>query len=371
MINVNDIRDPTIRLYGLTKADNIYTIYYDETNNIRRLHVRPDGLNVGEPKCFVVGGIAHDGTVRDLAFEGLRSALLLQKTVNDMKLFHVAKGDFLSILGAPKFEIFLRWLFDHDLFIHYSVLDPLYWSIVDIIDSILTEHGEATLMMANWNLKSDLYAILRHDRDGMVDIFQRYSYPDVGRAKRPAFVAELRDLLEHRRDLLPHFNFMMLKGVLQIAEKLDSLPYLEDETPNVLIDGFGDFFIQRICLFKHSEHIFDVEDVIRAYLAKQVFVDGERKLENYRFATSHDEPGVQISDVITGALGKFFSFIQSTERSTLIKMHYELSAQQKRNLVLLKELLDRSLEENSAFAHFILSLEDQERAAFFLSSLSF
>jgi hypothetical protein len=52
-------------------------------------------------------------------------------------------------------------------------------------------------------------------------------------------------------------------------------------------------------------------------------------------------------------------------------MHYELSAQQKRNLVLLKELLDRSLEENSAFAHFILSLEDQERAAFFLSSLSF
>jgi len=31
---------------------------------------------------------------------------------------------------------------DQGLYVHYSVLDPLYWSIVDIVDSILTEHGD-------------------------------------------------------------------------------------------------------------------------------------------------------------------------------------------------------------------------------------
>jgi hypothetical protein len=285
-----------------------------------------------------------------------------------MKLEHVAKGDFLRVLRAPKLETFLQWLLEHGLFVHYSALDPLYWSIVDIIDSILAEHGETTLFAANRNLKNDLYTILRHDQNNMVDLFQRYSYPDVGREKRPAFVAELRGLLEHRRDLLPHFNFMMLKGVLQIAEKLDSLPYLEDETPNVLIDGFGLFFVQRICLFKNSEHILDIEEVVKTYLAGQIFFDGERKLTHYRFVKSHDEPGVQISDVVVGLLGKFFSLIQNTEPPELVEMRQNLSAQQKRNLGFLRELLNRSLEENSAFAHFVLSLEDQERAAFFLQN---
>ncbi len=285
-----------------------------------------------------------------------------------MKLEHVAKGDFLDVLSAPRLETFLRWLVERGLFIHYSALDPLYWSIVDVIDSILTEHGEPTLMMANWDLKNDLYAILRHDQDGTVDLFQRYAYPDVGREMRSAFIAELRDILEYRRGLLPHFNFMMLKGVLQIAEKLDSLPYLEDATPNVLIDGFGLFFIQRICLFKHSEHILDVEEVVKTYLAGQDFVDGERKLTNYRFVVSHHEPGIQISDVVAGLLGKFFSFIQKSDPSELAAMSRDLSAQQKRNLDLLRELLDLSLEENPAFAHFILSTEDQRRAAFFLQA---
>jgi hypothetical protein len=366
MIDVNEIRDREIRLHELTKADEIYTMYYDETNNIRRLHVRPDGLNVKEPKCFVIGGIAHRGTVRDLKFDTLRSILRLQRSVKELKLEHVARGDFLRVLTAAKLEAFLRWLLEHGLFVHYSALDPLYWSIVDIVDSILSEYGEATLIMANRDLKNDLYAILRYNQNDTVDLFQRYSYPDVGRSKRMAFIAELRDLLEHRRNLLPHFNFMMLKGVLQIGEKLDCLPYLEDETPNVLIDGFGVFFIQRLCLFKNSEHILDVEDVVESYLKGQTLLDGERKLTHYRFAKSHDEPGVQISDVVAGLLGKFFSFIQNNEPPELVEMRQQLSVQQGTNLGLLNKLLDRSLEENPAFVHFVLSLEDQERASFFL-----
>jgi hypothetical protein len=52
MIDVNHIRDPDIALHELTRANECYTIYYDETNNIRRLHVRADGLNVGEPNAL-------------------------------------------------------------------------------------------------------------------------------------------------------------------------------------------------------------------------------------------------------------------------------------------------------------------------------
>ena len=60
-MDIDDLRRLDIRLHGLHRADTPYTLYYDETNNIRRLHVTADGLNVGEPGCFVLAGVAHRG----------------------------------------------------------------------------------------------------------------------------------------------------------------------------------------------------------------------------------------------------------------------------------------------------------------------
>jgi len=47
-------------------------------------------------------------------------------------------------------------------------------------------------------------------------------------------------------------------------------------------------------------------------------------------------------------------------------MREALTSQQARNLALLNQLLDRALEENKAFAHFMLSLDDQRNAGYFL-----
>jgi len=360
-IDVNALRGPVIQMNGLFNADAVYTIFYDETNNIRRLQVRPDGLNVGHPDCFVVGGIAYRGQGRVINLDGLRSILNIQKSANEIKLKHIAKGDFPSLLNSKKLESFLQWLHDEGLFVHFTALDPLYWSIVDVIDSILGEHGERELFSIHLKLKNDLYTLLRHNLSVTIDLFRRYTYPDVGRERRQDFIAELLVLLEQQAALLPHFNFMMLKGVLQIAGRLEALPFLEDETPNVLIDGFGSFFVQRICLFKNSEHIFDVEEVVRTSIAAMRFVDGTRTLTNYRFSDSKDEPGVQVSDVITGLLGKMFTFLNDTTASELTNMRTQLTDQQRKNLSLLETLLDHSLEENPAFAHYTLSLEDLRR----------
>jgi hypothetical protein len=366
MIDVNEIRKFDIALNELTEADAVYTIYYDETNNIRRLHTRADGLNVSEPRYFVIAGIAHRGVPRELTIDDLRQRCRIQKTTKDIKLEHIAKGDFLQVLRAQKLETFLRWLLERDFFVHYSVMDPIYWSIVDIIDSILTEYGKPEIYPAHWQLKDTLYNILRVDQLDTVNLFRRYSYPDVGNQRRNDFLSELRMRLEAREHLLGHFEYMMLKGVLQIAEKLNALPYLEDEQPNVLVDSFGPFYIGRICLFKNSYHVLDVEKVIEEYIGEQVFMDGDRELTTYRFAVSHDEPGVQVSDVIAGLLGKFFALIQTSGQDQLHRIVKNLNTLQKMNLGLLKRLIDRSVAENKAFAHRVLSLEDQQRAALLL-----
>ncbi|WP_136622679.1 MULTISPECIES: DUF3800 domain-containing protein [Mesorhizobium] len=366
MSDVNMLRDPAIALHGLIKADDAYTLYYDETNNIRRLHVRANGLNEREPKCFVIAGVAHRGPPRPISLEGLRSELRIQASAKEIKLKHIATGSFLEALASPKMEAFLAWLSAQDLYLHFTVLDPLYWSIVDIIDSILAEAGQNALLPWNQALKNDLYTVLRHDYETTVDMFQRYTYPDVGRTRRREFVTELLDLLTHRANLLPPLRRNMLKGVLQIAARLDALPFLEDETPNVLIEGFGPFYLERIAMLKNSTHVLDDEYGIEAYLSGLGLTDGIRPLANYRFATSHDEPGIQLSDVIAGLLGKFFTYVCVTAGEELVQDRQNLSAQQIGTLERWAALTEQSVEENAVFAHYLLSERDRHGAAFFL-----
>ncbi|TFV37344.1 hypothetical protein [Bradyrhizobium niftali] len=103
---------------------------------------------------------------------------------------------------------------------------------------------------------------------------------------------------------------------------------------------------------------------MKSYISAQTFTNGEHALANYRFAISDDEPGIQTSDVITGVLGKLLSFIQDTELDDPVLWRENLDPQQECNLDLLGTVLDHSLEENAAFAHYVLSLEDRRRAAF-------
>ena len=98
--DIDELRGMEIRLHGLTKADRVYTFYYDETNNIRKLRVGAKGLNVGTLKVFVLGGIVHEGLPRALDIEALHRAMRIQKTTTEIKLEHVASGDFLNLLGA-------------------------------------------------------------------------------------------------------------------------------------------------------------------------------------------------------------------------------------------------------------------------------
>lgn len=363
MVDVNQLRDPDIALHGLSGLDGARTFHYDETNNIRRLRLTPDGFNVRRPECFVLGGVVHSGPAPDLDFEDLRRTFGLQKSSRELKLEQLGRGDFFALLRAPKVGALLEWLAAQDLSVHYQVLDPLYWSLVDVVDSILTEEGSVQLMMFAPMLKNALYAILRDDVEGTAELLGRYTFPDVGRERRGAFVSELRDLLEARSGLLPGFNYQMLKGLLQMATKLDSLPYLEDEHPNVLIDGFGSFYLHRLALFKNATHILDIEATIKTYLAGLDLRDGAAPLENFIFVDSRDKPWVQVSDALVGLLGKFFSFVNRTPIPAIEVAVAGLQPSQRSALDTLTRLVDRSAEACPAFVHYVVSLEDRRRAA--------
>ena len=365
VIDVNEFRDPAIAYHGLTGVDEAYTFYYDETNNPRRFHVENTGFNA-QPMCFVLGGLCHRGRPRPLGLAELRRAVRLQPNAPELKLRHLGTGDFLRLIGSPKVERYLDWLAAEDLLLHYLALDPLYWSVIDIVDSIISHPETSALQVFHGALKSDLCEILAADPADLADLFGRFSYPDVGLDRRGAFIRELQERLEAREKLISQFGYQMLRGVLQAGARVDQLLYLQDETPHELIDSFEHFFRDRLCLFKHSHHVFDVEPVIEERLRRYEFRDGERELGHFRFVDSKEEAGVQASDPIVGLLGKLFSYSARVSRDDFAADLRSLSTAQKRTLGKLCAAMDRSIDATPALVQRVMSARAASRCAMLL-----
>ncbi|PXW82939.1 hypothetical protein BZA02_102262 [Ruegeria sp. P4] len=367
MIDVDEIRDPQIQMFGLTRADAVYTFYHDETNNIRKLHIGVSGLNVPELKTFVLGGVVHNGSPRPLDLAPLRQAMHIQSSANEIKLKHVAKGDFLETLNSSKLTTFLQWIADNDLMLHYHELDPLYWSVVDVIDSILPEISNPMLIQHHALLKSDLAEVARYELPFVVDLFRRYDYPDLSPQNRDPFLREMINLVERNTGIFhKEMNAMMLKGVLQAGRELGELVFVEGFSAGKLIEEFSIFYRNRVAVFKKSEHIMDMETTIRdAFEAIPLSCNGE-PFSNYRFADSQSEAGIQLSDVAVGVLGKMHTYFSQTSIQDVDDDRAALSGTALKNAELLRDLIDASHSANQAFLHHVASLHDVDKLDRFL-----
>ena len=358
-----ELNEWVARMFNLRGINEEYVFYYDESNNIRRFRIVSNGFNIPDPGCFVLAGVGHEGGPRPLKLESIRPKLYLQPGLEELKLKHLAKGDFLSVLKSQRIATLLEWMEQQELFIHFQVIDPLYWSIVDIIDSAAYGMNFELGMLEARALKNALFTLVRDDPDGLSAFMARYDYPKVG-DRGPEFMQELVDLTSdhldwiHEEDIESHFMFMMLKGVLEGGRDAEELAFLKDEDPGDLIKEFGIFYANRIQTFANSEHILDEEPVVRDYLQGGAL---DRSQANYRFANSKSEEGIQLSDIVAGMLGQAFTYCTHTPRSKIADDIAGLSPSQLKSLNLLRHLIDRSVTGSDAFAHRVTSNEDELR----------
>lgn len=366
MIDIDDIRSAHIKMHGLTGLDNADTFYHDETNNIKKLRIKTGGFNVAEPGVFVLGGVVHPGAPRDLDIAGLRADMRIQKSAEEIKLEHVAKGRFLDVLRSTKLTTFLRWLSESDFTLHYHALDPVYWGIVDIVDSILYRLEDPNLIQAHMFLKADLVAFLRANLSDTAALFYKYNYPDLSAEHRGPFIDDLLALVERDQDSLPADNSMMLIGVLQSARRLPSLDFIEGHTAHELLDTFALFYLTRIAVFKHASHILDMEDTIRDEIIALAPSSKGVPVENYRFCDSKSEAGIQISDVIVGVLGKMYTYLVAKPREQVLADKAALSGPSQTNADLLRSLIDEAHASNTAFLNHVMSNSDVDKMNLFL-----
>ncbi len=133
------LRDYIIKQAQLTGMDNEYTLYYDETNNVGSIHIDMNGQLNTPVHPFVLGGGGYVGTGKTIDIEALRDDLApffygsSKMPADELKYASVCGGSFMKDLSSEKVSVFLEFLNKNDLFLHCSIIDPLYWCAEQIV----------------------------------------------------------------------------------------------------------------------------------------------------------------------------------------------------------------------------------------------
>ncbi|MBV34201.1 MAG: hypothetical protein CMP47_01825 [Rickettsiales bacterium] len=362
MIDISEIREQIIKLNPEIDFDGDYTFYYDETNNIRKFHIKETGFNSAFTNNFVLGGLVFEGVAPDV--QVLMDSFRLQRTAKEVKFTHIAQGSFIDCLKSQKLNLFLKYLVSNNLYIHYSSINILYWSLVDIVDSAIVNSEISQKMSAQFInvLKNDLYKLARLEINSMVSLFRKYEYPNIKQNRVLSFIEEMSELFfSYINEPEFHFGLESLRQILQESAREGSLPFIMEEEDYILINDFSQFYMRPIYTFINSTHIFDKEDSIEELLGKQMIVDGPRQINNYSFADSNSEQLIQLSDVVVGILGKLGFYCNTNDKGKIYSDMHSLSSLQEENIDLLLNLIAKSRNRNMGFLHAIDCYEEMSK----------
>ncbi len=359
---ISEIREFNKIIAPTADFDSKYTFYYDETNNIKKFYVRENDFNYTFTANFVLGGLVHLGHAPNV--QPLIISFKLQKTAKEVKFKHIANGDFLDCLKSEKLKLFLQFIKNSDLYVHYSSLNILYWSIVDIVDSAIVGSDIANQLgpqFAN-HLKNDLYKLSRLEIDSVVELFYKYEYPNIKKESVLQFIEELTSLFNcYIEKEEYHFGLESLRQILKEAKKKGSLPFIMDEVDYILLNDLSQFYLRPIYTFKNSIHIFDNEDDIANTLKDYKILDGQEEIKNYTFVDSQTNVLIQLSDVFVGIIGKLTNYLNTSSRDKIDTDLASLTAIQKENIHLLIDVIDKSHDKNIGFIHSTDSYEEMTK----------
>lgn len=333
-----------MNLQGISQFDDKMTFYYDETGNCRQFSLTENGFNNLDSvnHNFILGGICFDKQPDENELKIMYSNLGYiegeQKELKFKHLYHNSK-DFLNFMGSKRASTFLKWLSNSGVYIHYLTLNNLYYSLVDIVDSLDSE------IIVNYNIeiKNALYNFTINHTDDITKLLYQHEYPniiDVGK-----FVDEFVFLLQNSKQC-KNFFLKIICYELKNAKKNNELVFIQNNDPYILISEYYHFYLRRCGEFSKSIHIFDEEKRIQTEFNKIVLKDNGKTLSNYSFINSADNKFIQVSDMFIGLLSKLFYFLDNNTKEELSSIQLSLSESQHANFRMINYLILKSIEKS-------------------------
>lgn len=315
-----------------------YTFYYDESGNNRKIKFMDGKFNVKGNYYFTIFGLGisaiDDKAMLDSEIKELKQELKIQ---GDEIKFSQVKGKnrvgFYDSLDSKKLNSVLDFICTNFNKITYGVYDPVYYALVDIIESLkLSEQEYGNI----FEIKDELYELFVRKQKEFTLILEKYNFPNITRGRE--FYDELisitdddmlKDALSNDFNILDYGNAKSLIFV--------------DNDKNTAIESYYDFYYSLMIQNRHSTHIFDSEDSFykkdKNGLSQKDRWDLYNKRENNKdfdvsFVNSKQEPIIWLSDCMAGLIRLYFYELATKGIST-----QGLSQIQKNNLWLLEDIL--------------------------------
>ena len=338
------------------------TFHYDESNNIRKLWLDENDFNAPIDSDFVLGGVMYFGDKSTADVDSLKTKLRLQKSAKEMKFKHISKAkSFLECLNEEKVLFFLQWLYDSDLYIHFSNVNNLYFAIVDIIDSI-DEPGYIPFI---YQMKNELYKLVRKNYRDFYSLLVRCNYPNISSKDIDYFYTHILGYIDNSCVDIP-FDLEILRQGVKAARKQKELSFLQGNMEKTVIENYFSFYTRPIGVFPRAKHIFDNEYKIEEIFAEYKFYNGDSKLENYEFVNSINNPLIQVSDCIVGLLGKYYTYTNSIDIYQARQLFTILSDRQRKALHVLAQLIIKSERLSKLLLNSTESIEEHDISSFIL-----
>ena len=379
-----------------------YTLYYDESNNIRKLLLSGSEFNIDRDPSqdsspiFVLAGIAFKGESKEFDFDLLKENLRIQEPSGELKFSKVVKirakytplEAFKYTLGSSSFETLFNYLIDNDILIHYKAVNTVYWSFIDIVDDLVMCTKRVDDIEKHSFYKSCLYRLIQLDKGSFLSLMSEFNFPNIKKAESLYFLNRLNDLIQNKLGSLLIKNenenenenkkqdFLMLFQLGKLISKCVSLfsqnlnfEMVFHTKKDILIEDFSFFYINRINTFPGSVHILDNESKIEKAVIKFFNCDPKYSALNFSFVESVELENyrVQISDVLAGFMRLYFGFLEYASIEEVVLFKNELTPLRKRNLSLLKSLLDKSVDECPLLLYRVLPLIDENKATILFS----
>lgn len=354
LYEVNDLRSAIALLPIKHLFDIAVTFYYDETDNVRKYYLKETGTNEQIDKHFVLGGLMQKEGAITLDIKELRAKLRIAKELEEIKSKHIYSGDLLKALDRKGINLFLNWILDKDVYIHYSVINLYYYSLVDIIDSIIDEE----FYLFHMHLKNDLYQIAKMNHNQFNNILYKFNYPNISHDDATNFLVEIREYIsQNKLETTPYIDLLIEK---MEDESISELPFIQDEEDLILLKDLSQFYYYPIYTFINSKHIFDHEKQIEENHFNRIkFTKNGNILTSFEFKDSKDDSMIQLSDCMVGLVSRLYKFLDEFDGS-LSSLEQQLNDRQKNNLKTLCKIIKKSVDYNETIVHMIIPFKEKE-----------
>ena len=347
IINVEEHQKNLYDLNGIQPLEEEMTFFYDETSNGRLFSLGSKGFNDSHAFLgdFILGGVAHEGKSFPIDEEGLRNAVNFNKTQKEMKFKHLysKSNDFISFMNSKKATNFFYWLSKSGLYIHYTLLNRLYYSLVDIVDSLWDDSNYIYLVYCE-SIKEVLYDFAKKHFDETTKLLIKHTYPYIKEVA--LFCRELRLLIKkYLSDPISEVFCIMLEH----GETLKTMPFIQGkECKNnrseglILISEYHLLYLQRCQEFSKSWHIFDEEPLVKEKMENIQLYERGKMLNNWKFVNSCENVFVQVSDMVVGLLRKLYYYLDDHTMEEIRSVHSTLNEVQIKNFWTIHNLISKS-----------------------------